>query len=168
MDFFLFHVQTADIRQITDNVFCQRVAVRKRGNALISYKGIPSRFLCHSAERAWGLDRSLRTRPLGVRQIEPHWRPLLIKALVVPAAVPGNSEPRADIGRHCRVDELTDAADDALECLRFYGVGNRGRGQGRIQSEKISSKPGNVWGGHGSPREKGGSPIIPSRNNVGP
>lgn len=45
-------------------------------------------------------------------------------------------------------DKLTDAADDVVERSRLDGGVNGSGGQGRVESEEISSQTSDVGGGH--------------------
>ena len=62
---------------------------------------------------------------------------------------------------------LTDPGEDTSEGFGLHGGVNRSRGQRGVQAEQVSSKTGNVWGGHGSSGDGVGSAVVPGGDDVG-
>jgi len=91
---------------------------------------------------------------------------VLSKALAVPSAIRKN-EFSWDTDKDHRINELTDATDDALQRLQLDGGVNADGGQGRVKSEEVSSITGDVRGSHRSSGERSGSTVVPSRGDVG-
>lgn len=58
-------------------------------------------------------------------------------------------------------DELTDAAEDVVECSRLDGGVDASGGQGRVEGQEISGITSDVRGGHRSPGEELGSARVP-------